>query len=440
MRRWPLLLVLGGTVGIVLLLGKVHSVSNDYPYTGTARFGWTLAYIVVLCIAAYGLGLPEAARSHREGFLLGIGAAALAAGVISLIQLFLGDALLPRFVVFTSAIVLAPWYAVCSGAARSGRARAETRDRVVVAADRMEAKALREDLGDKPERPAHLVDVIRIDASRSIDPATQPLFERVIRDRASVLVLSRQAQLDDSIVAQAAAVHAAGIRVRSLTAFYEEWLGKLPVYELERVSLMFDISEIHRRRYQRIKRIFDVGVASIGLVTLAVATPFVLMGNLLANRGALLYRQERVGKRGDRFNMLKFRTMRPIGDSLLNEWTSENDPRITSFGRLLRRTHIDELPQVINVLRGDLSIVGPRPEQPNYVAWLVERMPYYDLRHQVRPGATGWAQVKYGYAGSEVDALEKLQYDFYYLRYQGLALDLRIIGRTLRAVLGLGGR
>jgi lipopolysaccharide/colanic/teichoic acid biosynthesis glycosyltransferase len=120
-------------------------------------------------------------------------------------------------------------------------------------------------------------------------------------------------------------------------------------------------------------------------------------------------------------------------------WTTEDDPRITRFGGLMRRSHLDELPQVINILRGDLSIVGPRPEQPRYVAELTRKLPFYDVRHLVRPGLTGWAQVKYGYAGDERDALEKLQYEFWYLRHQALLLDLRIIGRTVRSVLGRSG-
>jgi lipopolysaccharide/colanic/teichoic acid biosynthesis glycosyltransferase len=128
------------------------------------------------------------------------------------------------------------------------------------------------------------------------------------------------------------------------------------------------------------------------------------------------------------------------GGTLANEWTGEDDPRITGFGRVMRVTHLDELPQMWNILRGDLSIVGPRPEQPRYVEELTQKLPFYDLRHLVRPGLTGWAQVKYGYAGDERDALEKLQYDFYYLRHQSIAFDLRIIGRTVRSVLGRKGR
>jgi lipopolysaccharide/colanic/teichoic acid biosynthesis glycosyltransferase len=145
-----------------------------------------------------------------------------------------------------------------------------------------------------------------------------------------------------------------------------------------------------------------------------------------------------VGRNGRLFNIVKFRTMRD--DASDGEWTGERDPRVTRFGRWLRRTHIDELPQVVNILRGDLSTVGPRPEQPRYVQELIDKIPFYDLRHRVRPGLTGWAQVKYAYGASDSDAMEKLQYEFFYLRHQSLALDLRILGRTVRSVIGHRGR
>jgi lipopolysaccharide/colanic/teichoic acid biosynthesis glycosyltransferase len=152
-----------------------------------------------------------------------------------------------------------------------------------------------------------------------------------------------------------------------------------------------------------------------------------------------MFRQARVGKGGRVFEMLKFRTMVPSTDAVPGEWTTDDDPRITRFGKILRVSHLDELPQVLNILRGELSIVGPRPEQPHYVDELAEKLPFYNVRHVVRPGLTGWAQVKHGYAADEVDALEKLQYEFWYLRHQTVGLDLRITGRTIRTVLmGLG--
>ncbi|MDH5236912.1 MAG: sugar transferase, partial [Acidimicrobiia bacterium] len=192
-----------------------------------------------------------------------------------------------------------------------------------------------------------------------------------------------------------------------------------------------------RRRYARQRRVVDLLLGVLGLVGLVLVLPLVAVGNLVGNRGSLFFRQERVGRHGRPFTMLKFRTMRDGADT--SSWTQEEDPRITPFGNVLRRSHLDELPQVLNVLRGQLAVVGPRPEQPVYVAELTEKLPFYRLRHLVKPGLTGWAQVKQGYAADESDALEKLQYEFYYLRHQGLALDLRIVARTVRSVVRWAG-
>jgi lipopolysaccharide/colanic/teichoic acid biosynthesis glycosyltransferase len=136
--------------------------------------------------------------------------------------------------------------------------------------------------------------------------------------------------------------------------------------------------------------------------------------------------------------MLKFRTMRSAAGE--TRWTEMGDPRVGPVGRWLRRTHLDELPQVLNILRGELSVVGPRPEQPAYVEELRQKIPFYDVRHLVHPGLTGWAQVKFDYGATVADALEKLQYEFFYLRHQSLTLDARIVARTLRSVLWHQGR
>ncbi len=272
-----------------------------------------------------------------------------------------------------------------------------------------------------------------------------PLAVALETSSATVLVLDRSAQDDERVLGQVAELHETGVRIRTLQGFYEEWLGKLPLSELERASLLFDIGEIHGIHYRQLKRMMDLTLGLLGAVVLVVITPLVLLGNLLANRGSLTYRQPRVGKGGETFTIYKFRTMtnRPLRDSERADpdaptttWTQQDDPRVTPFGKLLRHSHLDELPQVINILKGDLSIVGPRPEQPHYVEELSQKLPFYDLRHLVRPGLTGWAQVKYGYASDEDDALEKLQYEFYYLRHQSLGFDNRIMVRTLRAMIG----
>ena len=412
-----------------------------YDFTGTARFAWSLTYVALLAVTAYGVGLPDLPRGARSIVGSAVAAAGAAAIGISLVQLVAGDALLPRFVVFGSAAVLVPWYVVCAAVAVGGRARAEDRDRAVLVGDSADARSLTEELEHAPERPAQLVAVVHVDEAVSDVPRVRPLVERVVAEAATVVVLDRRAQADDGIVSQAAALHEVGVRMRTLSLFYEEWLGKLPISELERVSLMFDIGEVHRLRYGRIKRLFDVVIGAVGTLVFLVSVPVVAVVDVAFNRGPLLYRQERVGRHGRRFRILKFRTMRPVPEGTLDsEWTTEDDPRITPFGRVMRVTHVDELPQMLNILRGDLSLVGPRPEQPRYVEALAQELPFYDLRHLVRPGLTGWAQVKHGYAGDESDALEKLQYEFFYLRRQGLTLDLRIMGRTIRSVLRREGR
>ncbi|MEX2293207.1 MAG: sugar transferase [Acidimicrobiales bacterium] len=438
MRRAARPVMYAGVLLVVFGLALIHAgLLNDYSFTGTSRFGWTITYIGLLCAFAYGFGLPDVPRSRKAALGSAVGAAFLGAAAISLVQLFVGDALLPRFVVFGSALLLPDWYRICVGMAVGGRSRAEARDRVVVVAGADEVAALDLELHAFPERPASIVASLSPEAATSGTGATGPLATLLLAEHPTVLVLNRDAQDLPGVVAQAAVLHGQGVRVRSLTMFYEEWLGKLPISELERASMLFDIGEVHRAGYGRAKRLVDIPLALVGVVALVMIVPIVWIGNVLGNRGPLLYRQDRIGKSGASFSILKFRTMAPQATGeLANEWTSEIDPRITSFGGFLRRTHVDELPQVVNILRGDLGVVGPRPEQPHYVMELSEKLPFYPLRHLVRPGLTGWAQVKYGYAGSESDALEKLQYEFWYLRHQSVRTDARIIGRTIRSVLG----
>ncbi|MGH9165982.1 MAG: sugar transferase [Acidimicrobiales bacterium] len=440
MRRAARGLLPAGTAATVLGLGAAHAGRHGYVLTGSSRFAWSLAYVAFLVVAAYGAGLPDLVRSRRSAVLAGLASTLAASSAVSLIQLVAGSALLPRFVVFATPAVLLPFYLLCFNLARDGRGRDGQRDRVVVVAGLDEGAYLADELAADPERPAVLARVMDAATASSAGLGGQPLIEAVTRASATALVLDRAAQADESIVAQAAALHESGVRVRTLSLFYDEWLGKLPVSELERVALMFDIGELHRARYGRMKRVLDAGLAGVGLVVLAGLLPAVAVGNLVGNRGPLFYRQLRVGKGGRSFEILKLRTMRPAAADAVGEWTGDHDPRVTPFGSWLRRTHVDELPQVVNVLRGHLSVVGPRPEQPRYVEELAAKIPFYRLRHLVRPGVTGWAQVKYPYGANEADAVEKLQYEFYYLRHQGLALDLRIVGRTVRSVIGRGGR
>jgi exopolysaccharide biosynthesis polyprenyl glycosylphosphotransferase len=437
-RRFSRILLVAGIAVAVGAFSKLHAATNSYDFTQSSRFRWAFAFAGAMAATAYLAGLPDIPR--RRGAIALTSALAACAGALafSTIQLAVGAALLPRSVVFATTAIRIPWYGLCAVLANDGRSRDEARDRVVVVGSWADAATLAVEL-ERAERPATVIDVLSLDEALAGLPRREALIESVRAGDATVVVLDREAQLSQSIIDQVAKLHESGVRVRTLSLFYDEWLGKLPVSELERVSLMFDIGELHRARYSRIKRMIDVVLASIGVLVLALVVPFVLLGNLFGNRGPLLFRQIRVGRNGKTFTIYKFRSMRTT-DVAAGEWTDENDPRITPFGRFLRRTHIDELPQVVNILKGDLAFVGPRPEQPHYVEQLEGKLPFYRLRHLVRPGLTGWAQVKYGYAGNESDALEKLQYEFYYLRRQSLAFDLRVMLRTMRSVLRRDGR
>jgi lipopolysaccharide/colanic/teichoic acid biosynthesis glycosyltransferase len=398
-----------------------------------------LIFIALIWLTSYAAGLPDAAGTPVRRGGRALAALAAADGIISVLQLFTGAQLLPRFVVFVGSGILLPTFVLVSSLAGATERRQAGQDRMIAVVAREEADRLGQETAGRTERPVQLVTMVRPDEMMPRSGQPEPLVALFEASGANLLVLDREAQECEGVVAQAAILHSQGVRIRTLSLFYDEWLGKLPISELERISLLFDINEIHRPLYARSKRFLDFLIAVIGLASMLVVAPAVAIVDLFGNRGPLFYRQPRVGKDGAIFTMHKFRTMRP-DDSSASTWTLDEDPRLGRVGRTLRRLHIDELPQMWNVLRRDLSIVGPRPEQPHYVETLAKTIPFYDVRHLVRPGITGWAQVNYDYGSSDIDALEKLQYEFFYLRHQNLSLDLRIIGRTLRTVFEDQGR
>ncbi len=429
------------TLVVVLAVEAAHShyvARHVYPLTEEPRFRWILIFIALIWVTSYAAGLPDSGGSLSRRFARAFVALVAADLIISVLQLFTGAQLLPRFVVFVSSAILVPVFVLISSVSGANERIRASLDRVVAVVAGEESERLRRDIKEHTERPAQLLEVVQPEDVLPTPAAPRPLWQLVESNGANLLVLDRAAQECEAIVSQAAELHSKGVRIRTLSLFYDAWLGKLPVSELERISLLFDINEIHRPTYARSKRFLDLVIALLGLFALALAVPVVAIVDLFGNRGPLFYSQPRVGKAGGVFTIHKFRTMRP--GAAPSTWTAADDPRLGKVGRMLRRLHIDELPQMWNVLRRDLSIVGPRPEQPHYVETLTKTIPFYEVRHLVRPGITGWAQINYDYGASDIDALEKLQYKFFYLRHQSLGLDLRIIGRTLRTVFEDQGR
>ncbi|PKN54454.1 MAG: hypothetical protein CVU56_26495 [Deltaproteobacteria bacterium HGW-Deltaproteobacteria-14] len=232
------------------------------------------------------------------------------------------------------------------------------------------------------------------------------------------------------------------VPVLSPSQLVEQLWERTPVHTEDHAWYLFDerLNAGSSVVYQGLKRQADALGALLGLVALAPVLLLTALAVALTSRGPVLYRQTRVGRWKKPFTLYKFRTMRADAEAAGARWASDGDPRVTAIGRLLRKSRVDELPQLWNVLVGQMSLVGPRPERPAFTERLERAIPYYDLRHLVRPGITGWAQVSYRYGASLDDAVAKLEYDIYYVKHASLVFDLRILARTVGVVLGLRGR
>ena len=235
---------------------------------------------------------------------------------------------------------------------------------------------------------------------------------------------------------------AQGAEVSHLHALYEEAFQRVPMRHLAATWLIQSFMDQARKGvyYETAKRVVDILGALLGLALLALITPIIAPIILLESGWPVLFAQQRVGRHGRVFTVYKFRTMRPVAETTTNRWaTGEELKRVTRFGKILRKSHMDEFPQFVNVLLGQMSIVGPRPEQPKLVDELERQIPFYRARLLVKPGITGWAQINHGYVATLEGTVRKLEYDLYYIKHRSLALDVLIILRTVASVLGFRG-
>lgn len=233
-----------------------------------------------------------------------------------------------------------------------------------------------------------------------------------------------------------------GISIIDGESFYERIAGKVLVEKINPSWLIFSDGFVKSPVAKLVKRMVGLFLSSIMLILLSPLIFIVAIAIKVDSKGPVLFSQERVGENGEIFKVYKFRSMREDAEAISGPvWAEEDDPRITRVGRIIRKLRIDELPQLWNVLKGDMSIVGPRPERPFFVEKLKTKIPYYKERFAVKPGVTGWAQVKYAYGATEEDALEKLKYDLYYIKNMSLFMDLMVIFHTVKIVLlGRGSR
>lgn len=258
-----------------------------------------------------------------------------------------------------------------------------------------------------------------------------------------IVAISDEEELKDDLLRAVLACRERGLVVTGVEPIYEQLTGRCFLHHSARdlMAVMPAEQPMLHGLYLFLKGVLDITLGLLGSTLVLAIAPCVALCNLLFSQGSLFYSQDRVGKHGKVFTVHKFRSMVMDAEDVSGAvWAKKEDARVTRVGTLLRKTRLDELPQSWNVLKGEMSVIGPRPERPEFVKELSDQIPIYPSRHAVHPGITGWAQVKFGYASSREDSLLKLQYDLYYIRHQSAYLDALILLRTIPVMLGLKGR
>jgi sugar transferase (PEP-CTERM system associated) len=318
--------------------------------------------------------------------------------------------------------------------------------RVLIVGTGPEARAVADDLVAGGNSRHLLVGFYPTDLSEpaAASELPAPVFARAL----SIGDLVRSLRVDEVIVAvreqrggglpmdQLLDCRIRGVPVLDLTAFFERSKGEMPTDNLKASWLIYGHGFVQGGMRTAIKRAFDLLSSSLLLIVAAPVMILTAIAIRLESKGPIIYRQERIGLGGRPFTCLKFRSMRVDAENDgVARWASKNDSRVTAVGALIRKCRIDELPQLVSVLRGEMSLVGPRPERPAFVSQLKAAIPFYDIRHSVKPGVTGWAQVRYSYGASIEDARRKHQFDLYYVKNHSLFLDLLVLVETVSVVL-----
>jgi len=454
------------SIAIFLLdiAGFVFAFNLSYRYAIAVWLGWfSLPLAGVLIVQLMTLYVMDAYsvsnRASRLDVLTRTGFAVIVAGLITAGIVYITETrntepLFFRGVLPGGFVMFLAWAALARYAATVWAQRSTERIHWLVLSDITPDSPLCKDIAglsgvgdltiliDDPNKTEHLPEGIRARVRGSFDSLDKLSNQKLW----SGIVIAAERSLPKELLRRVMEMRLGGVRTYDLTDFYEQFMQKVPVLHLRdnwfALSHGFDL--LHHGAELKIKRLLDLGLAC---VLLTIALPVMLAAAITIKldrrgnaKGPILYRQLRTGSNGREFYIYKFRTMVNNAETGKAQWAAPDDKRITSVGRILRRTRIDELPQLWNVLKGEMSFIGPRPERPDFNKELEKHIPYYDLRHLVKPGITGWAQVMYDYGASTEDALAKLQFDIYYIKNYSLLLDLFIVLKTFRVMLGRRGR
>ena len=271
-------------------------------------------------------------------------------------------------------------------------------------------------------------------AKRGITSEIHQLKEIIEKEGVNSIVFALNARKNEELIKQIFSTLPLKLNFINFPSFYESVTKKIPLEAIDEIWFLENLSRAEKRIDEISKRVFDILFSLVGLLIIAILFPFIILFIKVDSQGPVFYAQKRMGKDGKIFTLYKFRTMIADAEKEGFQWALPNDHRITRAGKVLRTLHLDELLQFYNILKGDISFVGPRPERPEFVEQLKKEIPYYEIRHLIKPGLTGWAQINYHYGASVGEAKEKLQYELYYIKNRSFFLDLGIILKTIRII------
>ena len=313
-----------------------------------------------------------------------------------------------------------------------------------------EVRELIELLNKEPQRGYFVTGVIaenswQVPADIHIGTSIEEINAKMPGRPANLIVIAPAKASDENLLKELYRHLFQQTSILNLADFYEEIMSRIPPFTFSEGWFIAHLHEQQKKVYDRFRILFDYIFGILIGIFFIVTYPFIALAIKMNSKGPIFFTQERVGRLGAVIKVYKYRTMKALnadGSAEINgaQFASTNDSRITGVGKFLRRTRLDEIPQSINILRGEMSIIGPRPERPEFVRQLTEKMPYYALRHMIKPGLTGWAQVHNSYYGTIEENLRKLEYDLYYIKNRGLILDLSVILRTINIILRMMGR
>ncbi len=396
-----------------------------------------LTVCTILCAYYFDLYEPQHISARWEIYfrlLLVMGCLAFA---LSAIVYVFPQAAIARFVFLLGLILVVAGLIAWRSAFEWISGHAVFQERVYVLGEGERASAIIETI--REHREAGMV-VVGWDAPAADKAQRRKTFATAVEQMASETSIDRiVVALDDRRgelpVDGLLAMRFRGVTIEEVGSVLERLTGKLQLDGLRPSDLLFCEGFRMKPSQQFLLRIASTLVAAVGLILFLPLFPFVVLLVRLSSPGPVLFRQERVGLNGKVFNVYKFRTMVQNAEAEGAQWAQKNDPRVTRVGQFMRKTRLDEVPQLWNVLRGDMSFVGPRPERPEFVSWLAQELPFYEVRNMIRPGLTGWAQIRYGYGATLEQSREKLAYDLYYVKHQTLGLDLLIMFETIKTIL-----